>query len=242
MLGRSDWRKATQRTQHTVRRVSGNEIKKKETLLANVPEPTLVAIDELVRSWDDAERAIRISETLGQTIPLTAINELRNSGRHVVGMLQSLLENRQPPDLDLEIIRAIAHLHLAKHDALDAAVAYLLRQLDDVLEQTGSNRISLEVKEEIALLKRNLGELIARNRSGEDRYDDSSYELIESELIRAEKTYRTLINSAEYKQIQKASRENLFDRILSSNSIFVYLSSILALVSTIIAAIYRLQQ
>ncbi len=97
--------------------------------------------------WNRAEGAIKLAERLRGEVVIPSINELRYAGRRLVDAM-SLAVGTMPSD-DTEIItikgnilaftREMEHNCLrAQHDAVDAAILFIHRRIDKILDEFGA--------------------------------------------------------------------------------------------------------
>lgn len=101
------------------------------------PFPYADILRDIQKEWNKAEAAIKQSEQVALAVSIPAITELRYAGRRLVDALDLAHNNG-----DDEKIRALLEdarfcCHRAQHDAIDAAIAKIGIDLDDLTSKLG---------------------------------------------------------------------------------------------------------
>lgn len=98
-------------------------------------------LERLSTAWADAEKAIKIADqTVGDVI-IPAIKELRYAGRKQAKCLHNYLAGTGLVEADRWLEDAINDCHRARHDATDAATAFIARRLEQVIDELGTDAV-----------------------------------------------------------------------------------------------------
>jgi len=101
-------------------------------------EPTHSDILKLLCSeWDLAEAEIKLAEQVGSEVVIPSINELRYAGRRVIEAMALPQHPSSYQKLQELLSDSRFFCHRARHDAIDAAVAIMVENLEVMMETIG---------------------------------------------------------------------------------------------------------
>ena len=98
-------------------------------------------LNRLYVAWAEAEKAIKIADqTVGDVI-IPAIKELRYAGRKLSKSLHNYVEGTNLTDADRWLEDAINDCFRARHDATDAATAFIADRLEHAITALGTEAV-----------------------------------------------------------------------------------------------------
>ena len=107
----------------------------------NFSDDQTARIVRLYNAWADAEEAAKIAEhAVGEAV-MPAIMELRYAGRKLSKSLNNYIANQNLAEADRWLEDAINDCHRARHDATDAATAFIAVRLDNATKQFGPDEV-----------------------------------------------------------------------------------------------------
>lgn len=101
-----------------------------------------VLFQEIQKEWNKAEESIKRSEQVALEVAIPAISELRYAGRRIVDAL-TLMNSASPQNDRILALLEDARFccHRAQHDAIDAAMAKIAIDLDDLTSHLGFDAV-----------------------------------------------------------------------------------------------------
>jgi hypothetical protein len=114
---------------------------------SNAPDANLAQFPDLLKEiqqeWNKAESAIKRSEQIVKEISIPAISELRYAGRRIIDALHANAEGGAHNTDRLKALLEDARFccHRAQHDAIDAALAKIGIDLDNLTERLGFDAV-----------------------------------------------------------------------------------------------------
>jgi hypothetical protein len=159
-------------------------------------------LERLSSAWADAEKAIKIADQVVGDVIIPAIKELRYAGRKQAKCMHNYLTSTNLVEADRWLEDAINDCHRARHDATDAATAYIARRLEHVIDELGTEA----VREHFAEYSDLRGMLSAiRSKVANARHDHNGrndiYAVIElDELPKIMELYEKLLANEPYMQ------------------------------------------
>lgn len=104
----------------------------------NFPEAHLALFVEIQLEWNKAEEAIKRSEQIVTDVSIPAISELRYAGRRIIdAMTLAGSEGDHSDRIKAHLEDARFCCHRAQHDAIDAAMAKIAIDLDNLTRKLG---------------------------------------------------------------------------------------------------------
>lgn len=104
----------------------------------NFPEAHLALFVEIQSEWNKAEEAIKRSEHVVTDVSIPAITELRYAGRRIVDAMAFAGKDGDHSDKIKALLEdARFCCHRAQHDAIDAAMAKISIDLDNLVNKLG---------------------------------------------------------------------------------------------------------
>ena len=86
-------------------------------------QPNQFLLEQIIKEWNSAERAIKLTQMNSREIALPAITELRFAGRRIVDFLSLELKDGEENYESRVMLRdALADVISAKHDAVDVMI------------------------------------------------------------------------------------------------------------------------
>ncbi len=101
------------------------------------PFPYADILRDIQKEWNKAEAAIKQSEQVALAVSIPAITELRYAGRRLVDALDLAHNNGDDGKIRALLEDARFCCHRAQHDAIDAAIAKIGIDLDDLTSKLG---------------------------------------------------------------------------------------------------------
>jgi hypothetical protein len=107
----------------------------------NAPNSDLFPFGDILRDiakeWNKAESAIKRSEQIAGDVSIPAISELRYAGRRMIDALDAAHHNGNEDRIKALLEDARFCCHRAQHDAIDAAMAKIGIDLDNLTSKLG---------------------------------------------------------------------------------------------------------
>lgn len=149
-----------------------------------VNDERVARFERLYHAWAEAEKAVKIADQVVGDVVIPAIKELRYAGRKLSKGLHNYIVGNMEDEADRWIEDAINDCHRARHDATDAATAFIARRLEQVMDELGSAAVR-EHFPEYADLRGNLATV--RRKVAAARHDHNGrhdiYEVLEEEEL-----------------------------------------------------------
>jgi hypothetical protein len=101
------------------------------------PFPHADILRDIQQEWNKAESAIKRSEQIAKSVSIPAITELRYAGRRLVDALDAAHHGGNETKILALLEDARFCCHRAQHDAIDAAMAKIGIDLDDLTSRLG---------------------------------------------------------------------------------------------------------
>jgi hypothetical protein len=96
---------------------------------------------DIAREWNKAEAAIKRSEQIVGDLSIPAISELRYAGRRLIDALDASHHGGSPAKINALLEDARFCCHRAQHDAIDAALAKIGADLDNMTARLGFDAV-----------------------------------------------------------------------------------------------------
>lgn len=151
---------------------------------------------EIQQEWNKAEEAIKRSEQVSLEVSIPAISELRYAGRRIVDAFNLAASEGDDADRVLALLEdARFCCHRAQHDAIDAAMAKIAIDLDDLTSRLGFDPVIKACpgfQEFYAQFARTRAKIAASRGKREDR--NAIYDAVtETDLPAIIKSYETVM-------------------------------------------------
>jgi hypothetical protein len=127
----------------------------------------------VLTEWNSAEKDIKLAEQVNGEVVIPAINELRYAGRRLIDVIYAY--HTDPADREKAnpyYQDAVFFCHRARHDAIDATVAHIISQIDNMMTRLGEDVVvsSFAKLSELRLCLRNTqANIVASRKDRENR-------------------------------------------------------------------------
>ena len=105
------------------------------------PFPHAPLFADIRREWNAAEETIKLSEQISLNISIPAITELRYAGRRLIDALDIAHADGSPEKISAVLEDARFCCHRARHDSIDAAMAKIGIDLDNMTHRLGYDAV-----------------------------------------------------------------------------------------------------
>lgn len=173
----------------------------------------LSEIASLCEEWNRAEEWIKRCETINGEVLMPSINELRYAGRRIVDACQARHCN-DTETARTHIAEARQNLIKARHDVVDAIVAFISDGANERRRRLGADNLQKHFSEYGALfgLLKTMLETTALSRADRTRRDEMYETMMSTDLPRLQNLYRAMEESlpAIERNIKKEKERNFY--------------------------------
>jgi hypothetical protein len=98
-------------------------------------------IAKIQEEWNKAEKIIKLAEQICGEVVFPSIMELRYAGRRIIDALHSVCTEDDSEKVDSLLQDAEYDCHRARHDAIDASVSLMAKNIESVVRKVGYSAI-----------------------------------------------------------------------------------------------------
>lgn len=102
----------------------------------------MAVLADIQREWDLAEAAIKRCDQVANAAIIPAVNELRYAGRRIVDALNAAQTPGSQDKVRAYLEDARFDCHRARHDAIDAALDVIAKDLDNLTKKLGVDSVT----------------------------------------------------------------------------------------------------